>query len=104
MNYTPEQIKQAIDEALGSITSFECEAVDELPQEGKKGTIYDTHIRYRREWIDGKGFEEFVVYDQYIWDNGKWVWFGTVDTYEKYINADEWLPYENVSMLGFGDD
>ena len=55
--YTKSEVDSAISTAIGGVTSFEYEIVQELPQEGVKGTIY---------LVANSGAGQ-NVYDEYIW-------------------------------------
>ena len=57
---TGEEVTEAIANAIGDITGFEYEIVQELPQTGEKGTIY---------LVPNSGTNP-NIYDEYVWIEG----------------------------------
>lgn len=66
---TGQDVSDAIDEALGDITSIDYQVVQTLPQTGEKGTIY----------LIPSGGSGQDIYDEYIYANNAWEKIGSTD-------------------------
>lgn len=92
MSYTPEQIEQAIDEALGTISAFDCEVVAELPEVGKALTVYIVAD------IGDEGITDTTLdgAPEYIYCDNRWEQIGVVDRsldfYEGLTDGDDLEP------------
>ncbi|MFR3182511.1 MAG: hypothetical protein ACLTPN_02710 [Clostridia bacterium] len=64
---TDTQVQSSINNAISGITSFDYQIVSQLPQSGKKGTIY----------LVSKSGSGKDVYDEYIWVTDKFELIGT---------------------------
>ena len=85
---TSEQITQAINEAVGSITGISFEVVTELPATGEAGKIYLVS--------HGPSSGPQNQYDEYIYYNDSWEKIGSTDIdLSKYWNEDNLVAITN---------
>ena len=85
---TEEEITQAINDAIGSITGISFEVVSELPATGESGKIYlvaHTH-----------GAQD--QYDEYIYYNGAWEKIGSTD-----IDLSNYWSMDNLVAITNGE-
>lgn len=83
---TAEQITQAINDAIGSVTGISFEVVDSLPSTGESGKIYlVAHAHGAKD-----------QYDEYIYYNGAWEKIGSTDIdLSNYWNMDNLVAITN---------
>ena len=83
---TAEQITQAINDAIGSVTGISFEVVESLPATGEAGKIYlVAHAHGAKD-----------QYDEYIYYNGAWEKIGSTDIdLSNYWNMDNLVAITN---------
>ena len=83
---TEEEITQAINDAIGSITGISFEVVESLPSTGESGKIYlVAHAHGAKD-----------QYDEYIYYNGAWEKIGSTDIdLSNYWNMDNLVAITN---------
>lgn len=83
---TAEQITNAINDAIGSVTGISFEVVDSLPATGESGKIYlVSHAHGAKD-----------QYDEYIYYNGSWEKIGSTDIdLSNYWNMDNLVAITN---------
>lgn len=99
MSYTPEQIKQAIDSAIGKFTDFEYQVVTELPEVGEPYVLYLLFLERIPLSINNK-MREFAIYMELVYKDGKWKYIGIVDEYKQYLVEE----VERLSKRAAADD
>lgn len=85
---TAEQITNAINDAIGSITGISFEVVDSLPSTGESGKIYlVAHAHGAKD-----------QYDEYIYYNGAWEKIGSTD-----IDLSNYWSMDNLIAITNGE-
>lgn len=86
---TSEQITNAINDAIGSVTGISFEVVDSLPATGEAGKIYlVSHAHGAKD-----------QYDEYIYYNGTWEKIGSTDIdLSNYWNMDNLVAITNSEI------
>ena len=86
---TAEQITQAINDAIGSVTGISFEVVNSLPTTGESGKIYlVSHAHGAQD-----------QYDEYIYYNNAWEKIGSTDIdLSKYWNQDNLVAITNSEI------
>ena len=86
---TAEQITNAINDAIGSVTGISFEVVDSLPATGEAGKIYlVAHAHGAKD-----------QYDEYIYYNGAWEKIGSTDIdLSNYWNMDNLVAITNEEI------
>ena len=85
---TASQVSSAIASAVGDITGFEYQVVEELPPTGEKGIIYlvsNTH-------------GEQDIYDEYIWVNNAFEKIGTTELDLSSYATQEWVEGKGYAV------
>ena len=86
---TSSDVQSAISEAVGDITGFEFQIVEELPGTGENGVIYLVSN-------DGSGQN---IYDEYIWTGTGYEKIGTTDVdLSNYWNKTELVAIQNSEI------
>lgn len=89
---TSSQVSSAIASAVADITGFEFKVLgneEELPREGKKGTIYLKPIG---------GSEDKNIHEEYIWIGNKYEKLGTTA-----VDLSEYFNTSNLTAISTGD-
>lgn len=85
---TAEQITQAINDAIGSVTGISFEVVDSLPSTGESGKIYlVSHAHGAQD-----------QYDEYIYYNSSWEKIGSTD-----IDLSNYWSMDNLVAITNGE-
>ena len=86
---TAEQITNAINDAIGSVTGISFEVVDSLPSTGESGKIYlVSHAHGAKD-----------QYDEYIYYNGEWEKIGSTDIdLSNYWSMDNLIAITNSEI------
>ena len=86
---TAEQITNAINDAIGSVTGISFEVVDSLPATGESGKIYlVSHAHGAKD-----------QYDEYIYYNGEWEKIGSTDIdLSNYWSMDNLIAITNSEI------
>ena len=93
---TASDVESAINDAIGDITGFEFQIVDELPGTGQKGVIY---------LISNSGTGQ-NIYDEYIWTGTGYEKIGTTDVdLSNYWNKSDLtaITNEDIDTIMSGD-
>lgn len=87
---TTADVSSAVTEALGGVSAgMDYQVVSSLPQEGQKGVLY---------LLEGEGADD-NIYDEYIWQNGKYELLGSTKTdLAGYLQKDDLAAITNAEI------